>query len=102
VKTLLAFLLATTLGAAELPVILVAEKQVHLTAPVVAQGTYQWFKGTAAIAGATKAQLSVSALTAGVYYCTVTDAAGIINTGKVKVGVTSVSTTPEIALTIRK
>jgi hypothetical protein len=102
VKTLLAFLLATTLGAAELPVLLVTEKLVCMTAPVVSQGTYQWYKGTAAIAGATKSQLSVSALTAGVYYCAVTDSAGTVPTGKVKVGVTSITTAPEIALTIRK
>lgn len=86
------------------PTIVLGNQTVTMTVTVVSGEpvTYQWYKGTTPIAGATKNTLTVSALTSATYQAHVKNAAGVTKSGYVKVGVTAVIDSAEIAITTKK
>jgi hypothetical protein len=70
------------------------DESAQLTLSITATGDslrYQWFKGTAALAGETKAALTItsSLATAGVYYCEVSNACSKVTSKSSQVTVVS-------------
>lgn len=61
--------------------------------------SFQWFKGSTPISGATSAQLTVSLTTAAVYRCQVSNSAGSVSSGTVRISTTATDSAADLTLT---
>lgn len=89
---------------AEPPSISVLDKTVTITVNVASTTpvTYVWYKNTTVIAGANTNSITVPTTTAGTYYAVITNSGGTVTSGKIKIGTTTTTSAPEVALTFKK